>query len=132
MSDQGIASELGEAGADFMLAGYWDTKPLVLLSAGRFDACAMDSSMVPYAWMTNVGWCYEGFERWNVNRGKLAWVGRELEPSLIAALGPPDRVIEAGARKAFLFSWTEDRSEKIRQALCRPNALLSPPSLCNG
>jgi hypothetical protein len=126
---RGIASELPKIGIDFVLAEYWDTKPLVRLSAGKFDVCAVVPPMTPYPWVTNVGWCYQGFQRWETNRGLLAWVGKRLESGLATALGNPDRVIEAGPTKAFVFSWSKERSKAVRQAVC-VSELLNRLPLC--
>ena len=105
---------------DFVMAEYWDAKPLYLASDRKLPVCGTVDDGGVYPWITNLGWCVKGLEAWNARKGSMAIGGQRISTEkVIRKYGHPDRTVRVAERDFLIYGWTLERANKLHNAIPR-------------
>jgi hypothetical protein len=124
------AQELQGIGAALILAEYWDAKPLHNVS--RLPICGATRDGNVYAWITNLGWCDNGFDEFRQNRGVVLIGGAQSDAAeIIVAYGHPTRSVFVGGSRFLIYPWSQELEERIKSSICNAYGSFSvKPAYC--
>jgi hypothetical protein len=132
-----LAQRLQHNGLNFVLAGYWDTKPLIEASGWTLDVCPTNSNLAVYTWIMNIEWCSKLYRDWSKQKAPLVvFLKTSAErDSFFKENGMPVKVLElrdVESSEAAVYDWSPALDRALKGNVCGAYAYrrMPKPSLC--